>query len=197
MIRFVHRTCSWRFINKDLFVQAIESGRPIIVCFWHQRLCMMTMTKLVFKDPPYMLLSSHSDGQLIGKIIKRFGFQVIEGSSKRGGAEAALGIIRILKKGGVVGITPDGPKGPNRQASLGVAQLAYLSKAMVIPLSYSVKRHRLLKSWDTFMLPLPFSQGVFYAGKPIDAGHFGSASDLLVEIQEALDSTTDLSDTVL
>jgi len=192
-IKFIYKTTQWNFINLEILNTALTSNRPVIVCCWHQRLLMIP-SFWHFERNTSVLLSSHSDGLLISKVLKHFKVDSIYGSSTRGGDKAALQIIRKLKKGGVIGITPDGPKGPNQVASLGVAQLAYLSQAIIVPIAYSVKKHKKLRSWDQFMIPLPFSKGRFCSGDIIDAKNFKSVDVLLNKIQSDLDSVTCTAD---
>lgn len=192
-IKFIYKTTQWNFMNLENLNTAIASKRPVIICCWHQRLLMIP-SFWNFTRSTSVLLSSHSDGLLISKVLTHFKVGSIYGSSTRGGDKAALQIIRQLKKGSAIGITPDGPKGPNQVASLGVAQLAYLSKAIIVPISYSVKKHKNLKSWDQFMIPLPFSKGRFCVGKIIDATNFKNADTLLTNIQSDLDYVTCTAD---
>jgi len=193
-IKFIYKTTQWNFINLQNLNTAVTSERPVIICCWHQRLLMIP-SFWHFKRNTSVLLSSHSDGLLISKVLMHFNVGSIYGSSTRGGDKAALQIIRQLKQGNAIGITPDGPKGPNQIASLGVAQLAYLSKALIVPISYSVQKHKSLRSWDKFMVPLPFSKGRFCAGEIIDATDFKNAEGLLEIIQSNLYNTTRTADT--
>ena len=64
---------------------------------------------------------------------------------------------------------PDGP-GAADATSEGVAAVARLSGAPVIPCAYSARRRRLLSSWDRFVVALPFTKGVFVWGEPIHVG---------------------------
>lgn len=192
-IKVIHKTTQWNFLNLENLNTAVNSTRPVIICCWHQRLLMIP-SFWDFERNTSVLLSSHSDGLLISKVLTHFNVDSIYGSSTRGGDKAALKIIRQLKKGNAIGITPDGPKGPNQIASIGVAQLAYLSKAIIVPIAYSTKKHKKLRSWDKFMIPLPFSKGRFCAGDIIDTANFKSADELLEKIQSDLESVTCIAD---
>ena len=88
-------------------------------------------------------------------------------------------MIRTLNKGGHIGITPDGPRGPRMRAGSGVIALAKLSGAPILPISYSSSRCKIFRSWDRFLLPLPFAKGFFIWGDPIEIS--GSASKLETE----------------
>ncbi|KAB2835775.1 MAG: lysophospholipid acyltransferase family protein, partial [Caedimonadaceae bacterium] len=113
------------------------------------------------------LISSHSDGQYIANIVGHYGIQTIAGSSSKGGSQALRKILRVLKDGHAVGVTPDGPRGPRFEVSDGIIQMARLSGADIIPVTFAISRRRVLKTWDRLIFALPFSRGVLMYGKPI------------------------------
>jgi lysophospholipid acyltransferase (LPLAT)-like uncharacterized protein len=90
-------------------------------------------------------------------------------------------------------ITPDCPRGPRRQAAPGVAQLAALSGAVVVPVGAAARWHRILPSWDRMMFPLPFGRGVLVAGPPIAVPREGAAAALPV-IAAAIDAACAAAD---
>lgn len=117
-----------------------------------------------------MLISQHRDGELIARTIAHFGLGCVRGSSMKagkrdkGGGGALRAIIRQLSQGEYVGVTPDGPRGPRQQAGDGVISIARLSGAPIIPVSFATTRRIHAKSWDRFLIALPFSRGVFVWG---------------------------------
>lgn len=117
-----------------------------------------------------MLISAHRDGELISNTVKHLGIDAAVGSSSRGGAGAFRNLIKNLKAGIWVGITPDGPRGPRMRATDGVVTLARLSGAPIVPLAYGISNGKVLGSWDRFLLALPFSSGVMIYGEPIHVG---------------------------
>jgi hypothetical protein len=76
-------------------------------------------------------------------------------------------MIRVLENGSDVGLAPDGPQGPRHKVQKGVIDLARLSGAPILPMAFSSSKKKIFKSWDAFLLPLPFSRGVFVWGDPI------------------------------
>ena len=165
-IKFVYLTCRWKRINFECIDHYVNQDKPFIICFWHGRLAMLP-TSWRWKKPFKMLLSSHRDGQLIADVLSHFGIGVITGSTTRGGAKAALGLVKAVRSGVIIGITPDGPKGPAHKVSQGIATISKLVQADIIPVSYSTSRHKTLKTWDRFHFPFPFSRGVFIVANPI------------------------------
>jgi lysophospholipid acyltransferase (LPLAT)-like uncharacterized protein len=203
-LAFVVRTTRWRLEGAAPALAEIAAGRPVIVAFWHERLPLVPPLRALAAaaEPraagltPRVLVSQHRDGRFIGTIVHRFGVRMIYGSSRRGGAPAMLEMLRALREGDPVLITPDGPRGPRRRAALGVAQLAALSGAKVVPLGAASTAHRILPSWDRMMLPLPFGRGVLRAGEPISVPRDG-AEDALPAIAAAITAATDAADAML
>lgn len=165
-IRLVKATTRWRTINAAVAESAWRGERPVIVAFWHNRLALMPYC-WPSVAPFHMLISGHTDGQLIARAVGVFGIKTIAGSSTRGGGGAMRDLIRKLKAGESVGITPDGPRGPSQVAQDGVIALARLSGAPILPAAVSVSKRKRLSTWDQLILGLPFGTGVMVWGNPI------------------------------
>ncbi|WP_339862629.1 lysophospholipid acyltransferase family protein [Thalassospira alkalitolerans] len=170
-MRLVHASGRWQVKGGDVPRQLIKDGKPFIVAFWHQRLLMMPHAwRSTVGDIPFrMLISSHRDGQIISRIISHFDIETIAGSTGKGkgGAAALRAILRTLKAGKTIGITPDGPRGPRMRATDGIVQAARLAEVPILPLTYSSSRRKIFNSWDLFVLGLPFSRGTFHWGEPV------------------------------
>jgi hypothetical protein len=165
-IRLVKATNRWRTTNCEAMAEAWQGRRPVIVAFWHQRLALMPYC-WPSTAPFHMLISAHPDGQFIAGAVEAFGISTVAGSSTRGGGEAIRMLIRKLRAGESVGITPDGPRGPSRRAQAGAIALARLSGAPIMPVAVSVSRRAALKTWDRLIIGLPFGRGVMMWGDPI------------------------------
>ena len=165
-IKFVSFTNSWSFINKKYVDNLWKKNEAFILCFWHGRLLMMPLSWNK-KKKINVLISTHSDGQLLSKTVKHFNIETITGSSSKGGSEAIRNIIKSLKSGISIGMTPDGPRGPRMKVNSAIIKIASLTGHKIVPLSYSVKKKFFLNSWDKFLVALPFGKGCFVWGKPI------------------------------
>ena len=142
-----------------------EKGIPFIIAFWHGRLLMMRHS---YKGKKVgFLVSPHRDGQVIGTTGKLFGHHPIVGSTTRKGLSGFKNMIKALQSGSDIVITPDGPKGPRYQAQVGVIELSRLTGKPIVPVTFSASKKIVFKSWDRFVLPYPFSRGVFIWGEPI------------------------------
>jgi len=146
----------------------------VLFCAWHGHILVTPLVK--FPDRvKYGLISDNRDGDIIARTLKAFEITAIRGSSKnvrknnknKGGAEAAAEVRRVLKEGAFVGITPDGPRGPLHKAQPGIAALSIATQVPVLPISLSSKNCIQLKSWDLFLLPLPFSKNRVTISEPI------------------------------
>ncbi len=165
-IRFVYLTSrKIRHIDADA-EPYIQGDANAIFAFWHGRMMMM----LPFRPPGkkmYVLSTAHRDGQLSSSIVRQFGNYTIYGSSTRGGHGAVRDMLRALKEGDNISITPEGPRGPVQVVQKGTMAIAKLSGKPIIPVTFSSTRQKRFNSWDRFILPLPFGRIVFCVGAPI------------------------------
>lgn len=191
-IRLVHASGRWTVVGGHIPGALWDRGEPFILCFWHGRLLMMPYCWKPRK-PIHMMVSHHPDGRFIADMTIPFGIQTVTGSTTRGGTTALRQMMRLLKSGDCVGLTPDGPRGPRMRASAGVIALARLTGAAIVPATYAVERRRVLSSWDRFVMALPCGRGVIVWGEPICIPRKAD-SDMLEagrkQVEEALNRIT-------
>lgn len=166
-VRLVHRTSRWEVVGGEVARARWGENRPFILVFWHGRLLMMPYIWDLSR-PINMMISHHRDGQFVGDTMAHLGIRTVVGSSSRGGSGAVRAMLKLLRDGQCVGLTPDGPRGPLMRASPGVAVIAKLSGLPIIPAAYSSRPSRTLGSWDRFLVARPFSRGVFVWGRAIE-----------------------------
>jgi lysophospholipid acyltransferase (LPLAT)-like uncharacterized protein len=124
--------------------------------FWHR--CVIPATWR-FRNHGMAVMTSRSfDGEYIARIIERFGFVAVRGSSSRGGSGALLGMNRALASGRIAAFTIDGPRGPRFMAKPGPVMLARMSGAPILCFYLAVDHPWILRSWDAMMIPRPFSK---------------------------------------
>src|SRR4029079_17496217 len=118
-----------------------------IVAFWHGRMLMLPMgwRRLA---PMHMLISAHRDGRIIADAVTYFGVNSIAGSTRRAGSSALRQMLKQLAAGDCVGITPDGPRGPAMQASLGIVNVARLARVPIVPVTFATSARLVLSTWD-------------------------------------------------
>lgn len=192
-IRLVWWTGRWTVEGATEHLAAWEAGKPFILCFWHGRLLMIPFAWRRGM-PIQMLISAHRDGRLIAEAMRYFSIGSRSGSTKRGGAEALRVMLRTLESGNSIGFTPDGPRGPRMRATLGIVAAARLSGVPIIPVAFSSSRRRVLDSWDSFVLALPFGRGVFLWGKAIHVPRDGDVQEYRRRLEEAMNGITAAAD---
>jgi len=186
-IRFVYRTSRVR-MDMDEEAKAYLGGElPAVFAFWHGRMLMIPPV-----HPPrrkvHVLISTHRDGEMIARTMHRFGFGTVRGSSTRGGVTAGMRAIKALLAGDNVAVTPDGPKGPAMKLQPGVLLIAEQSGVPVIPVTYASTRSKRMRTWDRFMVALPFGTIYYKVGAPM----MGAGPELLenemVRLTQEVDS---------
>ena len=168
-IRFIYSTNRWTVEGAEASHRRLADGQALIGAFWHGRMLMIPMA-WQRAAPVHILISAHRDGRIIAEAISYFGVGAIAGSTRRGGAAALRNILKRLREGDCVAVTPDGPRGPAMVAGIGIVNAARLAQAPIVPLTYATSRRRILATWDRFHVPLPFGRGVFLWGEPIEIG---------------------------
>ena len=196
---FALRTTRWT-VDGAAHAAPYLAGQPVLAAFWHERLALMPQFWRLARDHRaegssrvHVLVSQHRDGRFIGAMLRRFGVEVVLGSSSRGGAAGMRALLGLLARGDQIVITPDGPRGPRRVAAAGVAQIAGLSGMAVLPCSAQVSRRKTMRSWDRMVVPLPFGRGVLVCGEPIAVPRQGW-QEALPQIQAALNAAADRAD---
>lgn len=165
VIRLLGRSMKIETRGQEHVDRLYREGKLIILAFWHAQ---QLMIPLGYRGHgSHVLISQHQDGEIIARIIAKFGHRAVRGSSTRGGAAALRELIRIARSGRDVVVTPDGPKGPAQVAKMGVIQLARATGMPIIPLTFGCSKKKHFASWDRFLLPYPFSHGLFLWGEPI------------------------------
>jgi len=162
LVRLLGATFRIKVLNYEP-IAALPGGK--VLCGWHGR----SMIASVFfrKARFWVIISRSKDGDIQTHVFENLGFNVIRGSTGRGGERALIESIRELRKGATMAITPDGPRGPNKVVQGGVMAMARKSGAVLVPCGVSARPRLLVKSWDRYMVPLPFSKCVLNFGKPM------------------------------
>ena len=142
-----------------------NNKKPFILAFWHNQLMMVSYC-WKSNNKLNILASGHSDGRfgaIIGKYLKLNNIQT--SSSEK--SISLKPIFKLLKKSNYIGITPDGPRGPNQKVSEGIIKISKATQVPIIPLGFASSRFIKLKSWDSFMVTKPFSKCAFVWGETI------------------------------
>lgn len=165
-VRFVFATSRRTVITHPDAMAYFTGEKNAIFAFWHGRLLMIPPLKPKGRKM-FVLISNHNDGELSRRVLSLFGVENVRGSTGKGGGKAALGVIRVFRRGANIAITPDGPRGPMHYAHAGIIHLARLCECPIIPFTVASSRHIQLRSWDKMQVALPFGQLIAEMGAPI------------------------------
>ena len=154
-----------------------SDGKPMgsfqcIIALWHNRVFVPCYVyRYVIKGKKVqmsMLTSASKDGALLATVAKDYGMRAVRGSSRRRGVAGFMDMLRELRDGCSMCITPDGPKGPIYKCHPGVIKLASVSGLPIVPTRISYSSYwRIKKAWDGFIIPKPFSRVVVHLAKCI------------------------------
>ncbi len=165
LIALLCLTIRYRVIGREQLDQ-FAGKNGFILNSWHGQ---QLMGFYFFRGCGYYILSSLSrDGDYSSSIMRRFGWQIIRGSSSKGAVRGLIELMRVLRKGAGIALTPDGPRGPIYHIEPGGIYLAQKTGAALIPVAFVYDRQWVSeKSWDKFVIPKPFCRCVAYFGAPI------------------------------
>ena len=165
-----------------------DRSRPMIWVFWHN--CILPATYR-FRNHELAVLASRSfDGECISRLIERFGYRALRGSSSHGGVGAMLAARREIELGRAVAFTIDGPRGPRHVAKPGPLLLARVTGIPVVAFHVAVERAWTLPTWDRMIVPKPFSRALVRVSAPILVASDDDAEQmdrLHAELQAALE----------
>jgi hypothetical protein len=166
LLALLGRTLRWRVEGLE-HLDAVATGghRPIMV-FWHGRILPATY---YFRHRGIVVMSSlNFDAEWTGRIIQRFGYLRVRGSTSRGAARALRQFVREMADGRPAGFTLDGPRGPACKAQPGAVWLARVTGNPLLPFHIEAARYWTVRSWDRTQIPRPFSLMTLVVGAPID-----------------------------
>jgi lysophospholipid acyltransferase (LPLAT)-like uncharacterized protein len=187
IIRLIGSTLRIAVSSEDGGQTTLEQ-RPLVASFWHS--CIIPST-YIWRDMGIRVMSSFSyDGEYMGRIIRKFGFVPVKGSSSRNPVRALLGLRRALEEGWTVAFTLDGPRGPRHKVKPGPVGLGRSTGLGLTAFHVGVEKAWVLNSWDRMMIPKPFSRALVRFGKLIHVPRDASDEDL-ARYSEELQATLD------
>ncbi len=187
-VKIIGSTLRFETTGWENFTSIVDNDKLPIYSFWHDRIIAGTY---FFRGRKIIVLSSSSfDSEYTARCIQRLGFGIIKGSSTRGGIQALVGMIRLMKEGHAMAFTIDGPKGPRYEAKAGPVVLAKKTSNPLMPFVIECDRYWTVKSWDRLQIPKPFARANVIIGEPIYVPADARDEQLeskRVELQRSLD----------
>ena len=165
-IYIVKLTSSIQYENQSIPEQYWNNNKSFILAFWHSQLMMVKFSWKINKRIN-ILASGHSDGRFGAIVGKYFNLNNIQ-TSEKNKSVSLRSIFKLLNDNNYIGITPDGPRGPQEIVSEGIIKIAKSSKVPIIPIGFWSSKNFKLKSWDSFLITLPFSKCSFVWNKPLE-----------------------------
>lgn len=149
----------------------VRHDTPIVVALWHNRLFIIADLARRYRPdwPLHALISASKDGGWLTAFFELLGLGVVRGSSSNYGREAVHALTEVLRQGRDIGLTPDGPRGPRYTVKPGATLVARRAHAPIMVFGAAFESAWVLRSWDAFRLPKPFSRVHLY-GRRIEAG---------------------------
>ncbi|MBI1882622.1 MAG: lysophospholipid acyltransferase family protein [Chlamydiae bacterium] len=193
---WVGHTTPWEIEGDENYFLARSRGRPILFAFWHCQLMLMPFCYLsLARHKKICVLASLSrDGQIVSDFVEEIGFEVVRGSSSRGGYPALLRLKRYIDQGFDLAVTPDGPRGPKGYVQMGVVALASASHCPILPVAYDCEHVKVLETWDRFKIPRPYNRARLVMGEAVQVEHLKDSNYLemkRIELQAALEKVNE------
>jgi len=194
-IRLLRASMRFESHNDGVLDRVREEHGQYIMVFWHSRWVMMRFAHPFEKLA--VLASRHRDAEMLGRVLERLNVVMARGSSTRGGMAGMRELLRRIRSGYDLAITPDGPRGPRRRIKDGVLAAAKYTGKPIVAVGFGASRGRRIGSWDRTLIAYPFSRGVYVYGEPMLVPADTDEEQLermREELERTLDRVTDEAD---
>lgn len=173
--------------NYEVIENLDSKNQNYVLAFWHGT---MLLPWYLHGASNFAALTSKSkDGDLLAKILRKWKYNVVRGSSSTGG-DVALGImIDYAKSKYSITITPDGPRGPRQKFKAGAVITAKKSNIPVVLAGVGFKRKKILSNWDKFEIPYFFTNARIVYSEPVyvnDNINYEETSAMISKCEEKL-----------
>ncbi len=157
-LNVIYKTLRIKAVNEEIINEYEKEKKGLILVIWHGR--MYLPVYYLRNRGIWGIVSPSRDGEYFAQVFSRFGHNIIRGSSRKGSIRAMFSVIKLLKGGNIVAVTPDGPIGPKGKVDNGLIYLAATAKADIVPIGVGYNWKKKLNTWDEALLPYPLSSAV-------------------------------------
>lgn len=133
-IRALHATLRVRHVRAE----NLDDTPQHIIAFWHEHVLLSLHSR--WRKPTTAIISRSKDGEIVSRVLHLYGAETARGSSTRGGEVALREVLRDVRAGKSIAVTPDGPKGPRRVVKDGVVYIAQVSGLPIVPFAFAAKK---------------------------------------------------------
>jgi lysophospholipid acyltransferase (LPLAT)-like uncharacterized protein len=165
VMALVTMTCRVKWHDKAVLETYANSEQSWILTMWHN--CSTFAPWAMRGRGLTCMVSASRDGEYVARLGALFGNKTVRGSSSKGSSGATRAVLKLLRRGDAVALTPDGPRGPKYSVQSGAIWLAAVSDSPIVPLHIEASRQWILKSWDNHRFPKPFSTIHIGIGEPV------------------------------
>jgi lysophospholipid acyltransferase (LPLAT)-like uncharacterized protein len=171
ILEVLWHTCRIRYVGLAAFRKRVEDHGAVVPVCWHQHLliCARFLVSKQVCPPmkPGFMISPSVDGEAPTMLARSYGAYVVRGSGTYSGLRAVRGAKQAIERDGIsAAVTPDGPKGPRFKFKPGAIFAAQSCGKPVIPVAFAAKPAWVLKTWDKFVIPVPFGRICIAMGEP-------------------------------
>ncbi|MBK1790189.1 lysophospholipid acyltransferase family protein [Persicirhabdus sediminis] len=190
LIRLYCLTLRYSVTGHDRIAAYNEQNRGVIALMWHNRLfsILPAWDRTRSKIRCTVLTSASKDGAMLAGVAGVYGHAAVRGSSSRRGVAALIALQKLIRAGENLFITPDGPRGPMYHMHAGALKLAESSGAPIVPVHIKYQKVWRLKTWDSFMIPVPFTKVDVEFAEAIEVPH-GLDNDQLEDWRSRIEET--------
>lgn len=185
---------AWLYVQLTAFTSKIsikgikDHPGAAIYAIWHRQEVLMIY--LHRNRNLCGLISKSKDGEYMARILKRFGFSFVRGSTTSGGFLSLRGLIKAARGGYSIAITPDGPHGPVFRVQPGAVYLAQKAGIPIIPAACALSKKKILRSWDRYQFPFPFGRIQAVYGAPFTVLATDDVPAKAIELENILNALT-------
>ncbi|MDR1695513.1 MAG: lipopolysaccharide heptosyltransferase II [Endomicrobium sp.] len=192
-ISFLSRLISLS-MRKKILNESHYYPEPAVYAFWHGS----EFSMMVFNQNSgiVIMVSVSKDGELMSRLLEKFGYVTVRGSSSRRAERALIEIIRHAREGRSLAFASDGPRGPYHNLKSGLIYTAMKSGLPVIPVSVSPKNRITLKNWDKTVIPVPFTKAVQICGNPVYVKEGDNIEEKRLHVETELNKLFEFTDSV-
>ena len=175
----VMKTVRWRIVGRETADALVTGPEGFIVCFWHGRIAASVGGQPLCRPAreTRVIISLSEDGEFVARAMEMFGLPAFRGSSRKtkdpkrrhSGGAAYRQSLEWVRGGGLLILTPDGPRGPAGEMAEGAVRLASRTRAAVLLMGLATTPALRLRTWDRMELPAPFGRGAIVFDGPLHA----------------------------
>lgn len=159
------KSLRYEVVNSEPVNKLYAENNNFVLAFWHGK---MIVPWFLHRNKNFgALVSLSKDGDILSAVLSKWKYNVVRGSSHKGGKESLNTMLELVRQNYSIAITPDGPTGPNEKMKAGAVVLAKKANIPLILVGVYINNKFILNSWDGFQIPKPFSKIIVKYSEPI------------------------------